>query len=159
MQYIEEFNTETFPWSKEARHHVDAINASPQADTIWCYFKGYFEGGEELPDRGQVNDCMETFDFPYIYDGLRVYDSEIDFFVFKDGAFDTIAEKLEDDSPEYQKYLEIKSAYYADEISNKFDEFVGADQDVSFSEYKQFIMDYKLEEDEDDEDDEDNDEA
>lgn len=146
MEYIEEFDKDKFPWSKSARQNVDAINASPEADAIWSYFSCQWEGAESLPTRGVVDDKMKYWTFPEDYDGLRVYSSKEDFFVFKKSAWEAISEKLEIGSPEDQKYKKIMESEWPDEVEVKFLDFVGQNRDLSFESYKQFIMDYELQE-------------
>lgn len=151
MEYITEFDKDKFPWSKKARQNVDAINASPEADAIWSCFSCQWEGAESLPTRRAVDDCMKYWTFPEDYDGLRVYSSKEDFFVFKKDAFETISEKLEVGSPEDIKYMKIVKSEWPNEIQSKFLDFIGSGRDLAFASYKQFIMDYELQEDDEEE--------
>lgn len=154
MTYTVEFDPEKFPWSKQAKEKVDAINASPDRKTIWSYFASQWEGYEQLPSQENVDDCMKYWDFPNEFDGLRVYSATEDFFVFKKNAFETISEKLAINSPEDEKYKEIVETEWPDDLQMNFEKFVGPNRDVSFSEYKQFIMDYELPEGDEEEEEE-----
>lgn len=164
MEYIDEFDKDKFPWSKQAMSNVNTINASPDAGTIWAYFVSECEAGtiwadfvseceagDKIPTKGDIDDRMKYWNFPECYDGLRVYSGKEDFFVFKKSAWEAISEKLEIDSPEDQKYKKIMEYEWPDDVKAKFLDFVGTNRDLSFGEYKQFIMDYELQEDEEEE--------
>ena len=147
MEYIAEFDHDKFPWSKQARDRANIIDASPDAGTIWAYFASECEACDKMLTEKDIDDCMKYWDFPECYDGLRVYSGKEDFFVFKKSAWEAIAEKLEIDSPEDQKYKKIMESEWSDEVKAKFLDFVGPNRDLSFGSYKQFIMDYELQED------------
>ena len=147
MTYTVEFDPEKFPWSKQAKEKVDTINASPYRKIIWSYFASQWEGYEQLPSQEDVDDRMKYWDFPEYYGGLRVYSGKEDFFVFKESAWESISEKLEIGSPEEQKYKKIMEYEWPDDVKAKFLDFVGPSRDLSFESYKEFIMDYELQED------------